>query len=68
MKMELVDIARVDLGPNHNGRVARRNVYEKPDGTRVIVDKGRHIPLMQIHPKPGKRGIGYVTKGGVSHE
>jgi hypothetical protein len=52
MKLELVDIARVDLGPDHNGRVARRNVYEKPDGTLVVVDKGKHIPLLCINPKP----------------
>jgi hypothetical protein len=61
--MTLVETARVDLGALHNGRVAYRNIYEKSDGTRFIVDKGKRVPVVRINAKAGWRDIAYVTKG-----
>lgn len=63
MVMTLVEIALVDLGANHNGRVVRRNIYEKADGRRIIVDRGRHIPVACINSRAKRRSwdIAYVT-------
>jgi len=62
--MYQVDTARVDMGPAHNGRVERRNVFAKDDGTLVIVVKGKHIPVICIvQPKLRKNYVAYVTKG-----
>jgi hypothetical protein len=61
MTLTMVKLALVDLGAAHNGRVVLRNIFQKPDGRLVIVDRGRHIPVICINKKPGRYDIAYVT-------
>lgn len=57
-----VDFAKVDLGAAHNGRVTWRNVFQRPDKSRYIVDRGKHVTVIRI--SRSLAGLNYVTAGG----
>ncbi len=61
----VVDVARVDLGAAHNGRVTVCRVYQTPNGTRYILDeKGHRFAVLLIDDHDGAH-INYVVKGDV---
>lgn len=60
-KKKFIEIACVDLGALHNGRIAERCIFEQADGTRVIVDGGVNVPVLAVARKPRKGELAYVT-------
>lgn len=59
MRHTLADIAKVDLGAAHNGRVAWRHVFVDTLG-RYIIDKGKRVPV--LHISRARAGIRYVVR------
>jgi hypothetical protein len=57
--MNQVDLARVDLGAAHNGRVKVRRVFADAHGQAFIVEKGRYLYLIQWNRRKGAH-INYV--------